>query len=65
MPGADPGEGYMAINSQLYGSIATPPSGQVPANQGFVRDFECAAHSQFTGTGLAAYIHGHGGVHHG
>jgi len=40
MPGADPGEGYMATNSQLYGSIATPPSGQVPANQGFVKDFE-------------------------
>jgi len=40
MPGADPGEGYMATNSQLYGSTATPPSGQVPANQGFVKDFE-------------------------
>jgi phospholipase C len=39
MPGADPGEGYMATNSQLYGSIATPPSGQVPTNQGFVKDF--------------------------
>jgi len=39
MPGADPGEGYMATNSQLYGSTATPPSGQVLTNQGFVRDF--------------------------
>jgi phospholipase C len=36
MPGADPGEGYMATNSQPYGSTATPPSGQIPANQGFV-----------------------------
>src|SRR5215472_10375299 len=40
MPGADPGEGYMATNSQLYGNISGPSgSGQVPAMQGFVKDF--------------------------
>ena len=40
MPGADPGEGYMATNSQLYGSTAGPSSpGQVPAMQGFVTDY--------------------------
>jgi len=38
MPGADPGEGYSATNSQLFGSVDAP----VPAiatNQGFVTDF--------------------------
>jgi phospholipase C len=40
MPGADPGEGYMATNDQLYGSTAAPASSsQVPAMQGFVKDF--------------------------
>ena len=38
MPGADPGEGYMATNSQLFGNIhaPTPP---VATNGGFVSDF--------------------------
>jgi len=38
MPGADPGEGYSATNSQLFGSTnaPTPP---VAANQGFVTDY--------------------------
>jgi phospholipase C len=38
MPGADPGEGYAATNSQLFGSVdaPTPP---VATNQGFVKDF--------------------------
>jgi phospholipase C len=38
MPGADPGEGYQATNSQLFGSNAapTPP---VATNQGFVSNF--------------------------
>jgi phospholipase C len=38
MPGADPGEGYPATNSQLFGSTnaPTPP---VAANQGFVTDY--------------------------
>jgi phospholipase C len=40
MPGADPGEGYMATNSQLFGSIKGPASSSdVPAGQGFVKDF--------------------------
>jgi phospholipase C len=38
MPGADPGEGYMATNSQLFGNIhaPTPP---VAKNNGFVSDY--------------------------
>ena len=40
MPGADPGEGYMATNDQLFGSTAAPASAaEVPAMQGFVKDF--------------------------
>lgn len=40
MPGADPGEGYMATNSQLFGTTAGPAnSAVVPAMQGFVKDF--------------------------
>jgi phospholipase C len=39
MPGADPGEGYKATNAQLWGSIAAPASGAVPAMSGFVTDF--------------------------
>jgi phospholipase C len=40
MPGADPGEGYMATNAQLFGGAEgkANPSG-VPANDGFVTDF--------------------------
>ncbi len=39
-PGADPGEGYLATNEQLYGSVSGPASPQdVPANQGFVNNF--------------------------
>jgi phospholipase C len=41
MPGADPGEGYQAASSQLYGSTAGPASpGQAATCAGFVRDFE-------------------------
>ncbi len=38
MPGADPGEGYMATNSQLFGSntAPTPPTATM---QGFVTDY--------------------------
>ena len=38
MPGADPGEGYMATNFQLFGNIhaPTPP---LATNRGFVKDF--------------------------
>ena len=39
MPGADPGEGYMATNSQLFGSN-TAPTPPVAKNQGFVTDFD-------------------------
>jgi phospholipase C len=37
-PGSDPGEGYQATNSQLFGSM-TPPSPAVATNDGFVADF--------------------------
>ncbi len=36
LPGADPGEGYPATNSQLFGAVA--PSGQ-PTNAGFVTNY--------------------------
>jgi len=39
MPGADPGEGYMATNSQLYGGTANPASGLAAPGQGFVKDY--------------------------
>jgi phospholipase C len=40
MPGADPGEGYMAANSQLFGAAQAPASpAAVPGMQGFVADF--------------------------
>ena len=38
MPGADPGEGYYATNSQLFGST-TVPVPPVATNNGFVTDF--------------------------
>ncbi len=37
-PGADPGEGYAATNSQLFGK-ATPPVPPNATNTGFVNDF--------------------------
>lgn len=42
MPGADPGEGYNATNSQLFGNIHAPTSAPDPSqsNQGFVTDFD-------------------------
>jgi phospholipase C len=40
MPGADPGEGYMATNDQLFGSESAPSSSSVtPSNDGFIKDF--------------------------
>jgi phospholipase C len=40
MPGADPGEGYMATNDQLFGSESAPASpSDVPGMQGFIKDF--------------------------
>ena len=38
MPGADPGEGYSATNSQLFGK-STAPNPAVASNTGFVTDF--------------------------
>lgn len=38
MPGADPGEGYLATNAQLFGT-STAPSPPVATNQGFVTNF--------------------------
>jgi phospholipase C len=39
MPGADPGEGYMATNDQLYGNDTAPPSGTAAPGQGYVANF--------------------------
>jgi phospholipase C len=39
MPGADPGEGYMATNSELYGSVKAPAAGLAAPGQGFVKDY--------------------------
>ena len=39
MPGADPGEGYKATNSQLYGSTAAPAAGTPAPMTGFVTDY--------------------------
>lgn len=42
MPGADPGEGYAATNSQLFGSTTAPSQPPAPgqSNQGFVNNFD-------------------------
>jgi phospholipase C len=40
MPGADPGEGYMATNDQLFGSESAPANSSLaPPNDGFLKDF--------------------------
>jgi phospholipase C len=40
MPGADPGEGYMATNDQLYGNDNGPASSRQAATcQGFIADY--------------------------
>jgi phospholipase C len=41
MPGADPGEGFSATNSELY-DTTKPGAGATPNNQGFVKDFAYA-----------------------
>jgi phospholipase C len=38
MPGADPGEGYAATNTQLFGNVTAPVPPNA-TNQGFVTDF--------------------------
>jgi len=37
-PGANPGEGYVATNTQLFRE-ASPPAGSAATNSGFVTDF--------------------------
>ena len=39
MPGADPGEGYMATNSQLFGTDTEPAPPTAPTMQGFVTNY--------------------------
>jgi phospholipase C len=39
LPGADPGEGYMATSNQLFGSESAPAGSPVPTMNGFVKDF--------------------------
>jgi hypothetical protein len=40
MPGADPGEGYLATDDQLFGSESAPASSSLaPSNDGFVKGF--------------------------
>ncbi len=39
MPGADPGEGYLATNDQLFGSDTVPATATAPSMQGFVANF--------------------------
>ncbi|NPE56555.1 phosphoesterase [Dickeya dadantii] len=39
MPGSDPGEGYYATNSQLFGDIHAPGAPPANSNQGFVTDY--------------------------
>ena len=39
MPGGDPGEGYKATNSQLYGSTTAPATGTPAPMTGFVTDY--------------------------
>lgn len=41
MPGADPGEGFLNTNYQLFGTDA-PAHDAIPNNQGFVRNFKAA-----------------------
>ena len=51
MPGADPGEGYGAMNSQMFGAITPPASAPAVSNQGFVKDFAYTLGWQATGKG--------------
>ena len=40
MPGADPGEGYVATNSQIFGNPNAPSPPITPGMSGFVTDFD-------------------------
>ena len=44
MPGADPGEGFLNTNIQLY-STENPAPGAAPTNRGFVQNFKSAVAS--------------------
>ncbi len=48
MPGADPGEGFLNTNYQLF-STDDPVSGAVPDNMGFVTNFKSAIASDLAG----------------
>ncbi len=52
MPGADPGEGYSATNSQLFGTT-TAPSPPVATNNGFVTDFSYTLGWESTDSGYS------------
>jgi len=39
MPGADPGEGYMATNDQLFGSNTAPVTGTAAACQSYIKNY--------------------------
>src|SRR5271165_4728439 len=41
MPGADPGEGFLNTNFQLFGTD-DPAPGTIPTNQGFVINFKAS-----------------------
>src|SRR6202451_2773094 len=53
IPGADPGEGYKATNSQLYGSTAAPATGTPAPMTGFVTDYAYTLGWQATDPGWA------------
>ena len=55
MPGADPGEGYMATNNELFGSDTAPPSSTTPPMQGFIKDFAYTLGWQSRGTGWTIF----------
>jgi phospholipase C len=47
MPGADPGEGFLNTNYQLF-STDTPAQGAIPTNRGFIINFKAAIASDQT-----------------
>lgn len=51
MPGGGPGEGYNAMNNQLFGAITAPASEPAVSNQGFVKDFAYTLGWQAKGKG--------------
>ncbi len=63
MPGADPGEGYSATNSQLFNST-TAPNPPVATNNGFISDFSYTLGWEAQG-GLVHSVGHRGQRHHG